>query len=126
MKKIIYLAFLLLGTTLSAQLTHVPINEVDAKKMKKSTLLDVRSPEEFSESHLEGAVNMDVNNDAFIKNIESLNKSKTVMVYCRTGKRSRRAATILDSLGFEKVINLEGGITAWMKSGLPVIEGEKQ
>ena len=77
-------------------------------------LVDVRTTEEYSTEHLKGALNIDGKDSlAFMpKAKELLPKDKTIMVYCRTGRRSAMAANKLAAEGY-KVINLKGGITAW-------------
>lgn len=83
-------------------------------------LLDVRTPEEYAQGHIAGASNINVFDPEFAREAkESLQKSRPVAVYCRSGKRSADAARILSSEGF-KVTNLEGGILAWIKADEPV------
>lgn len=77
-------------------------------------LIDVRTPEEYAEGAIKGSVNIDFfNQQAFIKQISSLDKNKPVYLYCRSGNRSMKAARQLVSLGFEKVYDLAGGYMAW-------------
>ena len=80
-------------------------------------LVDVRTPEEFEVGHIINASNIDYKNAAFEKNIESLDKDKPVMVYCRSGRRSARSCEILREKGFTKVYDLSGGILQWQKEG---------
>lgn len=75
-------------------------------------LVDVRTAEEYAAGHIPGAVNIDVQSRDFSGGISSLDKSKTVAVYCRGGVRSMTAARILARKGF-KVYNLEGGFLSW-------------
>lgn len=83
-------------------------------------LLDVRTPEEYAEGHIAGAVNIDVQSDDFQQLAEKeLSKDSTILVYCRSGRRSLDAAEILTRLGY-RVVNLKGGILDWQASGLPV------
>ncbi len=83
-------------------------------------LLDVRTPAEYTEGHIAGAKNIDIYDDSFISRaIESLDRTKPVAVYCRSGKRSAEAAKRLAEKGY-KVTNLEGGIIAWTKNNKPV------
>lgn len=86
-------------------------------------LLDVRTPEEFKEGHLKGAINIDVKDEAnFMKKaLEVLPKNKTVMVYCRSGRRSANAAGKLAAEGYF-VFNLEGGIIAWKEAGKETVK----
>ena len=102
------------------------ISVVDSNKfeqqMKESSsqIVDVRTPEEFKEGHITNAVNMNVTGDDFEKQIESLDKEKPVMVYCKSGGRSARAASILKEKGFKNVYDLDGGIIGWSKANKPI------
>lgn len=83
-------------------------------------LLDVRTPLEYAEGHIAGALNINVQSDDFQQVAEKeLSKDSTILVYCRSGRRSMNAAEILTKLGY-KVINLKGGIIEWREDGLPV------
>ena len=83
-------------------------------------LLDVRTPEEYVDGHIAGAININVQSDDFIEMAaKELSKDSTVLVYCRSGRRSLTAAEILTKLGY-KVVNLKGGIIEWKESDLPV------
>ncbi len=88
----------------------------------KIQLVDVRTPEEYAEGHLERAVNIDVNDSTFLQHATaSLEKGKTVAVYCRSGKRSAFAASLLAKQGYN-VINLLGGILAWKEDRKPIVK----
>jgi len=83
-------------------------------------VLDVRTAEEFDEGHLQDALNIDVKQEGFVEKAKSaLPADKTIAVYCRSGRRSANAAAMLSKEGF-KVVNLEGGITAWKEAGMPL------
>lgn len=89
---------------------------------KGGQLLDVRTPEEFAEGHLQGAVLANVRDSiAFENAVLKLDTTKQVMVYCRSGKRSMHAAQILVNKGFS-VINLKGGIMEWKDAGLLIVK----
>ena len=83
-------------------------------------LLDLRTPPEFAAGHLEGAVNIDYYGAEFAARIGALDRSKTYLVYCRTGNRSGKALPLFDRLGFGSVIHLTHGIVAWQRQGLPL------
>lgn len=83
-------------------------------------LLDVRTPDEFSEGHISGAMNIDWYDDNFINDaVKSLDKTRPIAIYCRSGKRSAAAAQKLTEKGY-KVTNLTGGIIAWDEAKMPV------
>ena len=87
---------------------------------KVGVLVDVRTPKEYSDFHIPGAINVDYKNDHFKEMAaKTLDKSKPVMVYCRSGVRSARAMKILENMGY-KVYNLDNGIRAWRAAGKPV------
>ena len=76
-------------------------------------ILDVRTPEEFKEGHIKNAINMDWQGEHFVHNAEKLDKNKAVLVYCRSGKRSKSAADKLREIGFKNIYNLDGGYLSW-------------
>ncbi len=88
---------------------------------KDVRLVDVRTPEEYAESHLAGAENIDVKAADFAERIKDIDG--TVAVYCRGGKRSMAAAAQLAANGCT-VYNLDGGILAWQKAGKPTTTEE--
>ena len=86
-------------------------------------LLDVRTPQEYAEGHIDGALNINFQSDDFQRVVEKeLTKDSTILVYCRSGRRSMDAAEILNKLGY-KVVNLKGGIIEWKEDGFPVTTG---
>ncbi len=86
---------------------------------KNTIVLDVRTSEEVSEGKIPGAINIDFYSNDFEKQALKLDKSKTILVYCKSGRRSAAAADVLTKKGY-KVINLDGGITNWQSQGLPI------
>ena len=80
---------------------------------KEGFILDVRTPEEFSEGHIPGAVLINVHDDDFRDKINGLGKSKTILVYCAAGIRSEKAAAILKESGYEQVFHLKDGLKSW-------------
>ena len=82
-------------------------------------VLDVRTPEEYAESHLPGAININVEGAGFEDAVGDLSEDAPVFVYCRTGRRSANAITIMQDLGFSELYNLDGGIVDWIHAGLP-------
>jgi rhodanese-related sulfurtransferase len=84
-------------------------------------LIDVRTPKEFTEGHLPGAILIDIKDANFDSQILALDKNRPVFVYCRSGKRSLEAANILEKYKFKWVYNLEGGMIAWKDKGKAVV-----
>ena len=83
--------------------------------------LDVRTPGEFMEGHIAGAINIDVEGSSFDSEIANLDKSKSYAVYCRSGRRSLIAVDKMSAAGFEKLSNLNTGINDWLANGLPLV-----
>jgi rhodanese-related sulfurtransferase len=82
-------------------------------------LLDVRSPKEFREERIEGAVMVDYLSPSFRDEIAKLDRSKSYLVYCRTGQRTDGAVKVMRELGFPNVSVFGGGITKWKEAGFP-------
>ncbi len=85
----------------------------DATAGNDVQLLDVRTAEEFGDGHVERAVNIDVLKDDFSEKAKSLDPDKPVYVYCRSGKRSAKASSILKDMGFNEIYDMEGGYLKW-------------
>ena len=82
-------------------------------------IIDVRTPEEYLNGHITGAINIDwKNNDEFTSKIKEISKDKTLLIYCRSGRRSGLAKEYLQKQGYQKVYNLESGILGWQKKNL--------
>jgi rhodanese-related sulfurtransferase len=86
----------------------------------KTTIIDVRTPQEFAVGHLRDAKNIPLADLA--ARISELEKSKAraVVVVCQSGARADKAVRQLAAAGFNDVVSLDGGLTAWQAAGLPV------
>ena len=94
--------------------------EVFAEKIQgipNTQILDVRTPEEFASEHIDKATNINWLGDDFVTNVENLDKSKPVFVYCKSGGRSAKASAKLAELGFKTIYELQGGIMKWNAAG---------
>ena len=87
---------------------------------KKVSVLDVRTPKEFTDGHIAGATNLNFNAPDFEERLGQLDKSKTWLVHCASGGRSTQSLVALKKLGFQSVVHLDGGLKAWQKAGKPV------
>jgi len=85
-------------------------------------ILDIRTPEEFSSGHIEGAVNIDFRSDKFADELNKLDQNKTYFVYCRTGNRSYDAVSLMARFGFTSIIRLSDDITGWKSARLPIVK----
>lgn len=85
-------------------------------------LLDVRTRDEFDEGHIASAILIDVNDSTFVQQATAvLDKQRPVALYCRSGRRSARAASLLTAQGFA-VTNLGGGAMAWKDAGKALVK----
>ena len=89
------------------------------KAASNIAILDVRTAKEFADGHVAGAVNIDVNQADFAQKIDQLDRSKTYIVYCRSGRRSSKAVGIMATKGFKNLYNVSDGFLGWNKNGLP-------
>lgn len=114
------LALLLMSViscTSSAQsgFKNAPIAELtQLKNEKKAVVIDVRTPAEWQQGVIAGAdLFIDYNGANFKQEIAKLDKSKTYIIYCRSGGRSAGASQVMSDAGFKNVINMQGGISSW-------------
>jgi rhodanese-related sulfurtransferase len=89
---------------------------------KNFVILDIRTKPEYDSGHLENSVLIDYYAADFRKNLSKLKRTKTYLVYCRTGNRSGRAMQIFSQLGFEKIYDMHDGIAGWHMADLPVVK----
>lgn len=87
-----------------------------------TTVIDVRTPEEFASGHLDGAVNIDLSAADFDDRIAALDPSAAYVVYCRSGSRSAQAAARMADLGFDDVLDAGGLEQAARASGLAIVD----
>lgn len=83
-------------------------------------LVDVRTVAEFESGHLANAENIVVTDSDFESQINKLDKTKPIYVYCKSGARSARACDALEEMGFVEMYDLKGGITSWKSAGLSI------
>lgn len=126
MQKLLFLLLFagLFGNTVTAQINLLDANTFEKmlKTDKTIQLIDVRTPGEFAEGHIEGTVNYDFYAADFAQKIGKLDKNRPVMVYCAAGGRSASAAGQFKKLGFAKVYDLDGGMGAWKKAGKKTVK----
>ncbi len=87
-----------------------------------TAVIDVRTPAEFSEGHLEGAVNIDWQDPSFADQVSQLAKDGTYVIYCRSGNRSGQAIEAMTSMGFTDLTNAGSVQEASSLTGLPVVQ----
>ena len=121
MKNALILLFLITSLVACKSQTTQVVKVVDVTTFKKGIakkdiqLIDVRTPAEFKEGYIEKAILIDFKAENFKTKVQELDKNKPVYLYCRSGKRSALASTILKDLGFNEIVDLEGGYLAWSK-----------
>lgn len=127
MKKIIvFCCFLIMsGVSLSCiddKFEKDEIKQITAEEMQsildleEVQLIDVRTPKEHEENHIPNSQNIDFNSPTFADDISKLDKNKPVILYCKSGRRSAKCAKKMKDAGFEKIYDLEGGISKWRHS----------
>jgi thioredoxin len=83
-------------------------------------IIDVRTPQEFNSGHIAGAANVDFYDATFKTVLSKLDKSRKVLVYCKSGGRSSSAMEMMKEMGFSEVYNLDGGMLAWSNANQPI------
>ncbi len=112
--------FMTFGAFAQKQIT-LPLDAFYAKikSQSKPQIIDARSPEEFAQNHINGALNFNLQTENYAKYMASLDKSKPVFVYSIGAGRSVTLANELLKNGFSEAYSLEGGIAAWIGEGKP-------
>lgn len=119
-KLIACIFFLLLST--SCQSESIEIINVTTSQFNQimhehpeMMVLDIRTPQEFNAQHIEGAVNINFYDTTFVSHIEQLDKTKPILLHCRSGNRSSQSLAVFTKLEFHKIYHLNKGIV----SGFP-------
>ncbi len=81
-------------------------------------VLDVRTPQEYAEGHVPGAVNVPY--DQLASRLAEVPKDKDVVLYCKSGRRAGIAADVLAANGYTRLSHLEGDMNAWVEKGRPI------
>lgn len=100
-----------------------PAEFADSVTQEGTVVIDVRTPAEFAQGHLPGAVNIDVQGPDFARRVAELDRAGTYAVYCQSGRRSGVATSQMADLGFGTVYDLEGGVLAWQAADGPLVSG---
>lgn len=93
-----------------------------ATPASNTIVLDVRTPSEFSQGHIKGAIN--ISHDQINDNLSKIigYKNQTVVVHCRSGRRAVSAESALRAAGFSDLRHLEGDMNGWQAADLPLIK----
>ena len=111
----------------SAMLQAVEIRDIEIAEAAQLisqdgsvVLLDIRTPGEFSQGHIKGAMNIDYLADDFATRLAALDRDDTYIMHCQSGGRSGKSLSQFRELGFKKVLHLDAGFAGWQKAGQPV------
>jgi len=83
------------------------------------TIIDVSTPREYETLHLEGAFNLNIFSKRFKERLDAMDRSRSYLVYCKMGGRSKLAQKLMQRSGFQVIYNLVGGTVLWEEEGLP-------
>ena len=86
-------------------------------------IIDVSTPREYEDLHLEGAINVNLLSKFFKTRLDVMDKSRTYLVYCKVGGRSKIVKKLMQRFGFQTVYNIVGGTLLWEEEGLPFASG---
>jgi rhodanese-related sulfurtransferase len=101
---------------------HLEVKAFKAAVDKYDALLiDVRTPDEFAEGHIEGAANLDWTNGDLLKDVSGIDKTRPVLLCGGVDGRSSEALAAMKKAGFTDVHDLKGGFIAWKEDGQPFI-----
>ena len=106
------------STTSAIELVSAPDAASIIADKPRAVILDVRTPEEFNEGHIAGAVNIDFYAADFADRIAALDRNQDYVLYCRSGNRSGETAKLMTGLDFTAVDEIDGGVLAWTAAGL--------
>lgn len=109
------------GDTSDAPGAHTvkPAEAVEIIESGERTVIDVRTPAEYDEAHIVGAVNIDVDGADFDARIAELDPQEPYLLYCRSGNRSDHAAGLMDDAGIKDIADA-GGLAELARAGAPV------
>ena len=122
MKKVLLILLMLAAMVTQVWAAEKNISSRDAKTLldanKNAYLLDVRTPQEYSQGKLAGSVLIPVSE--FERRISEVPRNRPIVVYCAVGSRSRSVANFLSQQGYKDVYNMTDGIVGWYRNGFPI------
>lgn len=126
MKKVVFVLLFITAFTSCLDQRSEEVKVISAEEMRslleadEVQLVDVRTPEEYDLGHIDDAQNIDYFSPTFDEDIKNLDKTKPVILYCKSGGRSAKCAEKMVEAGFVKIYDLEGGISKWEHKGYEV------
>ena len=85
-------------------------------------VIDIRTPAEFAEGHIEGAINIDFLDAGFAEAVAGIDTSAPTAFHCRSGGRSGQAESVFEALPFAELYHFSGGSIAWSDAGKPMVK----
>jgi phage shock protein E len=111
---------LLSSFAFSAEITDISAQQLLSTDTSDWLIVDVRSPDEYAMGHVPGAINIShLDIEPYLQQLSPF-KDKTVVLYCRSGKRAAIAANILLEHDFSQLKHLQGDMLGWQKDGLTI------
>jgi len=108
------------ATFVATPMSQEALLEHQSKHPKHLLVLDVRTPQEYADGHVPGAVNVPY--DQLASRLAEVPKDKDVVLYCKSGRRAGIAADVLAANGYTRLSHLEGDMNAWVEKGRPVVK----
>ena len=84
-------------------------------------LLDVRTPKEFQDGHIQGALLLDYYSSDYVERLKGLDREKTYLIYCRSGNRSGKSLAIFKKMGFRRAYHMDTGVIGWSREKYPLV-----
>lgn len=110
--------------TAGSESTEIKADELAEMLQAKPGLLviDIRTPAEFAEGHIEGAINIDFVDAGFAEAVAGIDTSAPTAFHCRSGGRSGQAESVFEALPFAELYHFSGGSIAWSDAGKPMVK----
>lgn len=114
------------NTTIDSTIFYRSVNVYKARKIieqnstnSRFVIIDVRAEKDYSQGHIQNAINIDFKSSDFKARLDSLDKTKTYIVICYAGVRSKNTMQLMEKLNFKKVYSIKGGMMKWKGKKLP-------
>lgn len=85
-------------------------------------VLDVRTPEEFAQGHIDGAINVNLRGDDFLEQLAQLDHAATYVLHCKSGTRSAEALEVMKAQEFSSIVHMSEGFDGWTAAGLDIAQ----
>ena len=91
-------------------------------KSVNHTIIDIRTPREYGNGHIEGAININLFDKDFLNQLSKYDKEQPIFIYCRSGNRTSTASKKMVNTGFKQVYDLQGGIKNWARTNNKIVK----